>query len=67
MPVFASSFKPRFFSRVALIGYNAIKGAGFHAAEAQAAGCRHFIVLIADIDIERACLFSLADFAVFAF
>ena len=59
--------QPRFFFRRPLIGYDAIKGAGIHAAKAQAAGGGHFIVLIADVDVERACLFSLADLAVFAF
>lgn len=44
-----------------------IKRAGLHAAEAQAAGCRHFSVLVSDINIERTGSLGLAVLALLAF
>ena len=60
-------FQPGFFFFIAPERNDAIKGAGFHAAEAEAAGGRHFIILVADVDKEWAFLFGLAFFALLAF
>ena len=58
---------PGFFLRGSLKRYDLFKRACFHAAEAEAAGCRHLIVLIADINIKWARFLSLAYLALLAF
>ncbi len=54
---------PLFFFFSPTKGNHAIKGACFHAAEAQATGSRHFVVLFADVNEERANLFGNTFFA----
>jgi len=58
---------PRFILRCSSESYNTIKRTGFHATETEAAGSWHFIILIADINVKRAGLFSLAFLTKLAF
>jgi hypothetical protein len=65
--LFAYRLYPRFILRRSFESYNTIKRACFHTAETEAAGSWHFIILIADINVKRAGLFSLAFLAKLAF
>ena len=45
---------------------NTFEGTCFHAAEAEAAACGHFVVLVADVDEKGTCLLGPANLALFA-
>ena len=62
----AHCLHPGLFFRRPSEAYHTFEGTCLHAAEAEAAACGHFIILVADIDEKGACLLGLANLALFA-
>ena len=64
--LFSYRLYPRFILWRSFKRYNTIKRTGFHTAETETAGCRHFIILLTDINVEWACFLCLAHLALLA-